>query len=83
MKAAFPHIALAACFLFLPWYAMAIALVVFLFVTRGFFATFIWAMATDVIYGSSVSIYGVGYAFTIGCLVLGPLILFIRSKISW
>jgi hypothetical protein len=77
------HIAIAFSFLYLPWYVTALVLLSFVLVTGLYIEAFIWALAVDIIYGSTVSLWGISYVFSISALIILPLVMFIRRRVSW
>lgn len=83
MKRALFHIAIALSVLYMPWYLTAV-LIMSLAGVLGFFAeAFIWAIFVDIIYGSTVSLWGIPYVFSLGALLILPSIALIRSRVSW
>ncbi|PJE74081.1 MAG: hypothetical protein COV01_03210 [Candidatus Taylorbacteria bacterium CG10_big_fil_rev_8_21_14_0_10_41_48] len=83
MKRLLFYIAIGVSFFYLPWYVTAV--LIFLFALRtGFFAeAFIWSFLVDIFYGSTVSLWGISYVFSIGILIAMPFIAFIRRRVSW
>lgn len=77
------HALIAFSFLFLPWYVTAILILGFVIKTGFFAEAFIWALAIDITYGSTVSLWGVSYVFSLGALILFPCVALIRRHLSW
>jgi len=83
MNRAVFHLLIAISFLFLPWYVTSILILGFV-VKTGFFAeAFIWAFIIDITYGSTVSLWGISYVFSLTALVVFPCIVLIRRHLSW
>jgi len=83
MRHALYHIAIGLSFLYLPWYVTAALILIFAFVTGFLIEAFLWAFFIDIFYGSTVSLWGVSYVFSIATLILLPVITFIRRRVSW
>jgi hypothetical protein len=83
MRRAIFHILIALSFLYLPWYITALFILSFAIVTGLFIEAFIWALFTDVIYGSTVSMWGISYVFSLTALIVLPLIALMRRRVSW
>ena len=77
------HTLIAISFLFLPWYVTTALILGFVTKTGFFVEAFVWVFAIDIIYGSTVSLWGIPYLFSLVALVVFPCIVLIRRHLSW
>ncbi len=83
MRRLFFHIAIAFSFLYLPYPVTALLLLAFGLSIGRFVDVVAWGLVTDIVYGTTVSIWGIPYFFSILSIVLWPVISTIRRRVSW
>jgi hypothetical protein len=77
------NIALPLIMLFLPWWLFVFVLLAAFLMVGRFFEGVLWALAADIIHGSSWGFHGSSHAFLIGSVVAFILISFVRERLSW